>query len=207
MIARSIGIAVGVLVLSPVMAADDSGFYIGAGVGYVDMPDSVQLGVPDVPLLTGRRDDTQYAPVVDLGYRFNRNIALELGYVDLGALQADFVDLSGGTDATARAKFSAAGYSFSLVGTFPIGKWEPYVKAGALFSSTELNYSGTVAGNAFSAKIDNDAEDALYGAGIRYGLSERVQLFLDATYFMDVGEPGYGQVDFFKTSFGGVWRF
>lgn len=207
MIARSIGIALGAMGLSPLAAADDSGVYIGAAVGYIDAPDNVQLGVPDVPLLTGKTDDEVFTPGLDVGYRFNRNIAVELGYVDLGDVKADFADLGGGTDATARGKFSADGVSLSLVGTFPIGRWEPYVKAGALFSSTTLQYSGAVAGDAFSADIDNDAQDALYGFGIRYVLSDGLRIVLDSTYFQDVGEPGYGQCDYFRTSLGIIWQF
>jgi opacity protein-like surface antigen len=206
-IARSIGIALGALVLTPLAAADDSGVYIGATVGYVDTPDTVQLGVPDVPLLTGKTDDTVFTPGLEIGYRFNRNIAVELGYVDLGDLKADLVDLGGGTDATAQTNFSADGISLSLVGTFPMGKWEPYVKAGALFSSTTLKYSGAVSGNAFAAGIDNNAEDALYGLGVRYALTDRVKLVLDSTYYQDVGEPRHGQAQYFKTSLGILWQF
>jgi hypothetical protein len=206
-IARSIGIALGALVLSPVAAADESGVYIGASVGYVDMPDTVQLGVPNVPLMMGKTEDSVFTPGIDLGYRFNRNIAIELSYADLGDLIANVSDATGGTDASARSKFSATGYSLALVGTFPIGKWAPYVKAGALFSSTKLRYSGSMAGNAFSASIDNDANDAIYGMGVRYALMERLDLFMDATYFMEVGDPEHGQSDYFKTSAGVSWRF
>lgn len=207
MIARSIGIVLGALILPPAALADDSGIYIGANVGEVDMPDNVQLGVPAVPLLRGPSDGSVFTPGLEIGYRFNRNIALELGYVDLGDLKANVSDLTGGTDANARVKFSADGVSLSLVGTFPVGKWEPYVKAGALFSSTTLKYSGTMAGGPFSADIDNDAEDALYGIGVRYALTERLKLVFDATYFMEVGEVGYGQSDSFKTSLGVIWQF
>ena len=207
MIARSIGIALGALVLSPMVMADDSGVYVGASVGYVNMPDTVELGVPKVPLMTGKTDDPVYTPGVDIGYRFNRNVALELSYADLGDLKANVADLTGGTDANARVNFSATGVSLALVGTFPIGKWEPYVKAGALFSSTTLNYSGAIAGNTFAADIDNDSEDAIYGVGVRYCFTERLKLLLDATYFQEVGEPGYGQSDYFRTSLGLIWQF
>jgi hypothetical protein len=206
-IARAVGIALGALVLSPVLAADDSGIYIAAGVGNVDMPDNVELGVPGVPQMSGKTDGSAVTPGLDIGYRFNPHIAIELGYVDLGDLKANVADVNDGTDANARTQFSAEGFSLALVGTFPIGKWEPYVKAGALFSSTTLKYSGAVSGAAFSANIDNDAEDALYGLGVRYALTRRFKLFLDSTYFVDVGEPDHGQSDFLRTSLGVIWQF
>src|SRR5687768_8708220 len=102
--------------------ADDSGIYIGANVGQVDMPDDVQLGVPNVPLMAGKTDDAVIRPAADIGYRFNRNIALELGYVELGDLKANVTDASGASDANARVRFSASGVSLALVGTFPVGK-------------------------------------------------------------------------------------
>lgn len=207
MIARSVGIVLGALALSPVAAADNSGIYIGAHVGEVDMPDEVQLGVPNVALMTGKTDGSVVRPGVDIGYRFNRNIALELGYVDLGDMKANISDASGASDANARVRFSATGVSLALVGNFPVGKWEPYVKAGALFSSTTLKYTGAVAGNAFAAEIDNDAEDALYGFGVGYALTESLELVLDATYFDEIGDPGQGQSDYFKTSLGVIWQF
>jgi opacity protein-like surface antigen len=206
-IARSIGIALGALVLTPAMAADDSGVYIGADVAYVDMPDNVQLSIPNVPLLTGRSKDTVFTPGVDIGYRFNRNLAVELGYADLGDLKANLADVSGATDANARVKFAAEGVSLAVVGTLPVGKWEPYVKVGVLFSNTTLKYSGAIAGNAFAADIDNHARDAVYGVGVRYALTDRLKLVLGATYFKDVGERGYGQSDFLKTSLGVIWQF
>lgn len=204
--ARLLGMMLGVLAAAQA-TADDSGVYIGAGVGQVDTPDNAVLGVPEVPLLTGRTRDTQFTPAVQLGYRFNRNIAVELGYVDLGDVKANVVDASGSSDASAQLKFSADGISLALLGVFPIGNWEPYVKAGVLFSSTTLKYAGSIGGNAFAASLDNDAEDALYGLGVRYNLTETFKLSLDSTYFVDVGEPDRGQGDFLRTSVGVVWQF
>jgi opacity protein-like surface antigen len=206
-IAKSIVIALGAWLASPVALADEAGVYIGIGVGYVDVPDSVRLGVPGVPLMEGQTEHTVLRPGLDIGYRFNRNVAIALGYADLGDLKANVSDLTGATDATARVKFSASGVSLALLGTFPIGHWQPYVKAGALFSSTTLKFSGAVAGEPFNADIDNDSEDAIYGLGVRYALSERFELCLDTTYFMEVGEPGHGQADYFKHSLGVIWRF
>ncbi len=204
--AIAVWISSGALVLPCAAFADDAGAYIGAGIGYVDMPGNLGLGVPDVPVMFGETKGGEVAPGVELGYRFNRNIAVELGYVDLGDLKANVVDPNG-SDASAQLQFSADGYSLALVGMFPINQWEPYVKAGAVFSSTTLNYSGSFSGAGFSAKIDNDTEDAIYGAGVRYSLTEQLKLYFDTTYFMELGEPGFGQVDYFKLSLGLNWRF
>ena len=204
--ARAVWIGCSALALSHAAPADEAGVYIGVDIGYVDAPKNVGLIVPDVPLLTGETDGSEFAAGATLGYRFNRNIAVELGYVDV-RFDANVVDASGISDASSRLGFSIDGIALALLGFFPVGHWAPYVKAGVLFSDTALTYSGNIAGDEFSARIGNSAEDALYGLGVRYRLSEHLELSLDSTYFMEVGEPGSGQSDFWKTSAGVIWRF
>ncbi|MET0533964.1 MAG: porin family protein [Steroidobacter sp.] len=205
--AGSVCVVLGALALSQSALADDSGAYIGVNVGHVDMPDDVRLGVPDVASLSGDSKSTGLALSMEVGYRFNRNLAVEVGLVDLDVLVADVADPTGGSDASAQLGFKADGVSVALVGIFPIDKWEPYVKAGVLFSDTTLTYTGSVGGSSFGASIDNESEDALYGVGVRYSVTERLRLYLDATYFMEVGEPERGQVEYIKTAAGVIWQF
>jgi OmpA-OmpF porin, OOP family len=195
------------LAIAPAAAADDSGWYLGAGAGLTDTGDDARLGVADVPPLSGRTDDNKLSWSLNAGYRFGPQLAIELGYVDLGQLEADVGDLTGGTDARAGFGFSADGVTLALIGSYPIGKWEPYLKAGVFFSRTELEYSGSVLGNGFAAQFKDDDEDALYGVGVRYAVNERLRIFLDATYFMDVGEPATGQANYLNFTLGVVWRF
>ena len=62
--------------------------------------------------------------------------------------------------------FSAEGVTLAMIGTFPIGKWELFLKAGVFYSSTVLEYSGSQSGTDFGARLTNDDEDALYGIGL-----------------------------------------
>lgn len=195
------------LAFAPAASADDSGWYLGAALGLADAPDNSQLGFTDIPLLTGRTDDNKTSWGFAAGYRFNPNIALELGYVDLGKFTSEVTDASGATDARAAAGFSAEGVTFAMIGTFPLGKWEPYLKAGVFYSSTVLEYSGSLSGTNFGARITNDDEDALYGIGLRYPVSERLRIYVDSTYFMEVGEAEKGRSDYLNTSLGALWRF
>ena len=204
---RSMYVVLVALAVAQVAAADDSGWYMGAGLGFADTANNVHLGVPDVPLLSGKAEDNDTTWGLNAGYRFNRHLALELGYVDLGELAADVADATTATDARAAVGFSADGVTFAMIGTFPIAKWELYLKAGVFFASPVLEYSGSFAGEDFSARITNDSNDPLYGIGVSYPLSEHLQIYLDSTYFMEVGEPGKGQADFLSTSLGVSWRF
>jgi OOP family OmpA-OmpF porin len=204
---RSIGLLLAALAGAPATAADDSGFYLGAGVGIADTGDNSRLGFSDLPLLTGRTHDNETSWGLAAGYRFNRNIALELGYVDLGEITSEVTDATGATDARAAVAFSAEGVTLAMIGTFPLGRWEPYLKAGVLFSDTVLAFSGSSSAGDFSERITNEDGDALFGIGVRYALSERLQIYLDSTYFMEVGEPEKGRSDYLNTSLGASWRF
>jgi hypothetical protein len=201
----SVWLAAAALAVAPAALADDSGVYLGAAVGFADGPDNVRVGVPDVPLLAGKADVDDPGFGVSAGYRFNKNLSLELGYVDLDELQADVADAA--SDGRATLDFSAQGVTLAMIGELPIGKWQPYLKAGVFYSRTVIEYSGAFSGAAFSARLTSDNEDALYGIGVRYQLSDGLRLFVDATYFMEVGEPGKGQVDFLNHSAGVVWQF
>ena len=204
---RSLWAASAALAIAPVASADDSGWYASGTVGLADTADMSQLCCAGFPLLTGRTHDNKTTWGVATGYRFNPNIAIELGYVDLGKLTSEVADATAATDAHAAVGFSAAGVTFAMIGTFPLGKWEPYLKAGVFYSSTVLEYSGSQSGSDFGARITNDDEDALYGIGVRYAVSERLQISLDTTYFMEVGEPDKGRAEYLNMSLGAAWRF
>jgi hypothetical protein len=188
-------------------SADDSGFYVSAALGNADHADNVVLDPPEVAAMTGTSEGHDDAWALTAGYKFNRNIAVEITHFDLGEMEASVSDRSGGSDAQADFTFSMAGTAVSLVGTFPLGKWEPYVKAGVFFSESELAYSGSVSSIPFTARVKEDSEDALFGAGLGYKLSERWRAQLDITYFMEAGEPDGGQADYLTVLLGVSWRF
>jgi opacity protein-like surface antigen len=195
------------LAIAQAASADDSGWYLGAGVGLADTADRSQLCCAGFPLLTGRTHDNKTSWGVAAGYRFNQSLAIELGYVDLGELTSEVADATAATDARAAVGFSAEGVTLAMIGTLPFGKWEPYLKAGVFYSSTVLEYSGSLSGVPFGARITNDDEDAIYGIGVGYALSEHIRIHLDTTYFMEVGEPEKGRAEYLNTSIGATWRF
>ena len=187
-------VAVIALALGRAAAADDSGVYVAAGLGLADTPDNSILTPSGVPVLTGRTDDGDTSWGITTGYRFNRNIAIELGYLDLGEIDTDVVDATGSSDARATVGFSAEGVTLALVGTFTIAeKWEPYLKAGVLLLEHRARVLGQLLRHAFGDRLTNDDEDALYGLGVRYALTQSLQLYLDSTYLMEVGEPDSGR--------------
>jgi OOP family OmpA-OmpF porin len=198
-------LAFAALGIAQAASADDSGWYVGASLGIADTPNT-GLSFTDVPSLTGKtKDETSWGFAA--AYRFNPNLAIELGYVNLGEVTAELTDATGLTDARAAIGFSAEGVTLAMIGTFPLGKWEPYLKAGVFFSRNVFEYSGGFSGRSFGGRNTNDDKDALYGIGLRYALSEHLRIYLDSTLFPAVGESDTGGLDYVNTSLGATWQF
>lgn len=94
-----------------------------------------------------------------------------------------------------------------MVGTFPFGRWTPYLRAGVLFSETELMYSGIVQGSEFSNRVTGTSEGALFGAGITFDLGSGWALQADFTHVMDAAGTEFGETDSHNLSFGFRWSF
>jgi outer membrane autotransporter protein len=187
--------------------AQDSGFYIGGAVGSAEHVKGAALKLRDAPLMTGEADSRVLSWNVTLGYQVNPNIGFELGYLDLGEVDASVADPTGATDAEARFTLATRGPTLSMVGTFPFGKWTPYIRAGVLFSETELKYSGRVQGAVFSNRVSGDSEAAFFGAGVTFDLGSRLALQADFTHVMNAAAPEFGQSDCHNLSLGLKWKF
>jgi hypothetical protein len=187
--------------------AEDASFYIDGAIGSAEHVEGAALKPSDAPLMTGEADSRVPSWSVALGYQVNSNIAFELGYLDLGDVDASVADSSGATDAQAKFTLSTRGPTLSMVGTFPIGKWTPYIRAGVLFSETELKYSGSVQGAVFSDRVSDDSQAAFFGAGITFELGSRLALQADFTHVIDAAAPRFGQSDCHNLSFGLRWKF
>ncbi len=198
------GLAVG---FAPAAFADDSGLYVGAGIGSAEHAKDVALKPPEIPLMTGTSGSRDTSWNVTLGYRINPNIAFELGYVNLGDMQASVADPSGESDARGRFTFSTEGVTVAMVGRFPVGKWTPYIRAGVLFSETDLDCEGSVSGAAFGDRVRGDSEDAFFGAGLTHDLGLRWAVQFDFTHVMDAGDPGSGQSDYHVATLGLLRQF
>lgn len=192
---------------APTAFADDAGLYVGAGIGSAEHAKNAALRPPQVPLMTGTSDARDTSWNVTLGYRVNNNIAFELGYVNLGDIEASVADRTSQSDARGQFTFSTEGVTAAMVGRFPVRQWTPYIRAGVLFSETDLRYAGSASGAAFGARIKDDSQDAFFGAGLTYDLGSRWSVQLDLTHFMEAGDRGSGQSDYHNVSVGFMWRF
>lgn len=181
---RIVAIALMALGSAPVLAENDSGLYIGAGVGQfnveVDNLDEAQDTVESFD-----SDDTTFK--VFAGYRFNQFIGVELDYIDLGSPEDTVNDL--------RVKAEINGVAPYLIGTVPLGPIELFAKVGYYFYDIQIDTESVRA-------LDESDEDLVYGAGLGITLFEHLHARLEYE-IIDVSDVDDANALWLS----GAWRF
>jgi opacity protein-like surface antigen len=146
---------------APAFAAEDSGWYLGAGVGRFN----VQIDNPgDVTDTIGSFDSDDTTLKLFGGYRFNPYVALELDYMDLGNPE-DTIDAR-------RVNADVNGFAPYVVGTLPVGPVELFAKAGYLFYDVKVDVDDATV-------IDDNTQDFVYGGGIGVTLFDKLNTRLE----------------------------
>jgi opacity protein-like surface antigen len=173
----------------PVIADEDQGFYLGAGVGQFN------LEVDDISDISGetfKSDDTSLK--VFGGWRFNPFISAELAYIDFGGPE----DTVNSTLGNANVDISISGFAPYLVGTLPIGIFEVFAKVGYYLYDADVTIS------AFGQSLSDDTcdEDLVYGAGVGVVLFKRLDARLEYE-IIDVSDVDTSDAVWLT----GAWRF
>lgn len=196
------------LVAAPAMAADDSGFYVGVGVGEFGInidDDAVDEAVDDAT------DDMNTGVRVFGGWQFNQYFGIEGGY-DGGAGFDDTVGDFVANGAEADIDIDIQGFDLMLVATLPMGdKFYGFAKAGVLFWDIEadaslredLNGNDIVdVGETTELSGDDTGEDPAFGLGFGFKLGEQARIQAEYTdYHFNSDVDG----EFISASF--VWAF
>ena len=118
-------IAASVLAATPAVA-QDTGFYVGAGIG-------------DFGIDVGGFDGSDVGYKVFGGYRFIDYLALEVEYLD------------GGTVEDRGFEIDVSGFNLSAVGILPLGeRFDIFAKLGMIFWDADTNGFGSDSGEDFS---------------------------------------------------------
>jgi len=145
-----------VLAFGPAAPAADKGFYLGAGIGRADEdPGSsnginIALGIPPAGIVHLEPDSVEVdhadtAWSIGAGYRFSRNFAVEVEYLDLGTAEytehytfdSPFPVDSGVITHTYTS--SMTGVSVCALASLPVGKdFALFLRGGALFADREV---------------------------------------------------------------------
>lgn len=136
-------------------AAENPGFYVGAGAGQSFVDES-------------QYDDEDTAFSVFGGYQFNRYFGLEAGYADFGKLEPGD---------NGRALEANSAY-LTAVGTVPFtDKFSGYAKAG--FHRWDLD----TAIPGLTSTRDDSGSDPTYGLGLQYRFNDTVALRTEYSRF------------------------
>lgn len=171
------------------IAADDGGFYLGAGVGQfnIEVDDFEDLTADDFD-----GDDTSLK--LFAGWRFNPYFAAELAYIDFGGPD-DTLNV-GGIDIDTEVEI--AGFAPYLVGTIPLGLVELFAKVGYYIYDVDVAASGF----GQSASESDSDEDLVYGAGVGLVLFEHFSARLEYE-IIDISDVDDANAVWLT----GAWRF
>ena len=165
----------GAMLLCASAFAQDAGYYMGASAGQsktdIDQAPFAALGATIT-----RNDEKDSAFRIFGGYQYSKNLAVEVGYIDLGTYS-----VSGTIGALPfTASGDVTGFSISGVGTVPLT--EKLSLLGSVgFLSSKVNASATVATSSGIAR--SRQSDYTAGIGMKYGLTKNIAARLEANYY------------------------
>ena len=134
----------------------DSGFYVGAGVAHVEAREFCQIG--------GSCDKNDVGWNVFAGYRFNRHLAVEGGYTDLGETSSS--GFSGGVPT--RFTSQTTGFELTGLGIVPLTeRFGLYAKLGFFRYDNEV-----VASGGFVGSVSEKGTELTFGFGAEYAFGQ-----------------------------------
>jgi OmpA-OmpF porin, OOP family len=200
-------------------AAETEGFYFGisGGMAMVDIPSKAAFDEVFVPELqsfiaasgltalsvSSSLDDSDAAWGLYAGYRFNKYVAAEFGYVNLG--EALYEAIAQTTDGVvvfpveSSARFVTSGPTAALLGMFAINeRFDVHGKVGLYFADTRVrNRIRDVEffENVAHIEVDGGEQEVFLGIGGAWNINESYSVRLEYQRFLDVGDDATGESD------------
>lgn len=196
-------------IASPSVLADDTGWYGGISVGQsrATIDDAgiagalLGGGIATTAIADDNRDS---GGKLFGGYQFNRNVALEGGYFDLGRFGFVANTIPAGT-LTGNIRLS--GLNLDLVGTLPItAKFSAFARLGMNYADARDTFSATGLLGVAHPNPSKRATNYKYGLGLQYAFNDSLALRAEAERYRindAVGEKG----DVNLVSLGLIYRF
>ena len=170
-----------------VAQAADAGWYAGVSLGQSKADCASGLGATSC-------DDTDSAWKILGGYQFSRYLGAELGYQDLGKVNATV----GASSASVKTK----AWDLAAVGTLPIAdKFSAFGKLGMYRADSDLSSDVLASGS-------ESKSDLTYGLGLQYDFTRSVGMRGEWQRFQKVGGDDVGgESDIDVMSVGVLYRF
>lgn len=206
----TLGLVAFVVIATPFAAADESGWYVGANVGQSrakiddDRITSSLLGRGFSGISIADDDrDTGYK--LFGGYKFNKNVAVEGGYFDLGKFG---YAASMNPSATLNGSIKLKGLNLDLVGMLPITeKFSAFGRAGVNYAQAKGAFTGTES-SVYAPNSNPSKRDTNYklGLGLQYALTESLAMRAEVErYRINDAVGNKGDIDL--VSVGLVYQF
>jgi len=184
-----VGVASAMMIAAPAVA-QDQGFYAGLTLGQSKQKDACDGLGGGVSC-----DDNDTAWRILGGYQFNKHLAVELGYTDVGEVSA--------SAGTARASIEAKIWELVAVGSWPFTpNFSAYGKLGMYRGDTD--FTTNIPG--FSNESESNS-DLTYGLGVRWDFTKNLGVRAEYQIYKDVGGGNIGEGDVDVISIGVIWKF
>lgn len=219
MAASVVAAALGLLASASASAETERGFYFGiaGGLATIDLPSREEFDEIFITNLVNQinglggtvlsaessLDDSDTAWGLQVGYRFNRYIAAELGYVNLGeALYEAVAMISDGVETfplETSFRYVSSGPTAAVLGILPISeRFDVHGKAGIYFADTRVRARVRdieFDENIFHDEVDAGEQEVLLGVGGAWNINDRYSVRFEYQRFMDIGDDVTGEAD------------
>ena len=175
-------------------AENDSGFYVGGGVGQFNVKID---DLDDTDNAIQKLDDDDTAWKAFVGWRFNPYISLELSYIDFGNPNGRATASGSSGDYSA----DLSGFAPYVIGSFPLGPVEVFGKVGYYFYDVELT-ADIDAPLSPDFSSESSDEDLVYGFGAGITFFEHLHARLE---YEKIDSDLLDDADALWLS--GAWRF
>ncbi|MEO5702489.1 MAG: OmpA family protein [Gammaproteobacteria bacterium] len=206
---RKLGLVTLIAIASPIVMADDTGWYAGVNVGQsratID-DDGITGGLLDKGFATSSITEDERSTGYKLfgGYQFNKYFALEGGYFNLGDFGFTATTVPAGT---LQGNIEIQGLNLDAVGILPISeKFSAFGRVGLNYADSDVSFAGT--GSVIVLDPNPSKRDMNYkfGVGLQYAITESLTMRAEAErYRIDDAVGNVGDIDLF--SVGLLYRF
>lgn len=187
-------VASALLASAPAFAADDAGFYVGAGIG----DGSVTVDIDEASDFDG--SDTAFK--VFGGYKFMKYVGVELEYVDGGDAEDQWRESFEGVTEELKVTIGFSGFNASAVGFLPIGeKFSVFGKLGFMMWDADLRARYSFDGFSDSESDSESGTDFSWGVGAGFDFTDNLGVRVEYQAF----EIEDADADLFSGSV--VWMF
>ena len=216
------------LVSGSAIAAEDTGFYVGASVGQgsfalntskVNRAIEGAFADNDLQLdRTSQNKDTKATTwQAILGYRLNPYIAGEITYLDLSGptyrLSGDATfppTFRAPVPVTTKSEWNATGVPLSVLGIWPItDEWEVFGRVGVFIGDVDLKVAANADNGTANARsrASESATEFIGGAGVNYNFMDVWTARAEWQGMPSVGNNQTGSTSWYQIAFSVLYKF